>query len=48
MNEPMAPSMVSYFQRRLGMRTPFPAEPDHLANAEYVQSADDGLPGKAQ
>ena len=37
MDEHMAPSMVSYFQRRLGMKTPFPAEPEQPSNVvEYV------------
>jgi len=38
MNEHMAPSMVSYFQRRLGMKTPFPGEPEQSTDVEYVQA----------
>jgi hypothetical protein len=47
MDEHMAPSMVSYFQRRLGMKTPFPAEPEQPSNVvEYVPApdADDDTP----
>jgi hypothetical protein len=45
MNEHLAPSMVSYFQRRLGMKTPFPGEPEQPGDAEYVQQPDDDPPG---
>ena len=44
MNEHLAPSMVSYFQRRLGMKTPFPAEPEQPTNVEYVDQPEDEPP----
>lgn len=45
MNEHLSPSMVSYFQRRLGMKTPFPAEPEQSADVEYVRQPEDGTTG---
>ena len=44
MNEHLAPSMVSYFQRRLGMKTPFPSEPEQPPEADYVQDDPDDKP----
>ncbi|WP_316205917.1 hypothetical protein [Bradyrhizobium sp. SZCCHNR3058] len=41
MNEPLAPSMVSYLERRLAMQTPFPGEPQQSADVVYV--ADDDI-----
>ena len=41
MDERLAPSMVSYFQRRLGMKTPFPAEPEQSGDATYVEADPD-------
>lgn len=38
MDEYLVPSMVSYFQRRLGMQTPFPAEPEQTTNVQFVQA----------
>ena len=47
MDEHLTPSMVSYLQRRLGMKTPFPAEPDQATEVEYVQQpVSDGDPLK--
>jgi hypothetical protein len=37
MDEHLSPSIVSYFQRRLGMKTPFPGEPEQSGDVEYVQ-----------
>ena len=37
MDEHLSPSMVSYFQRRLGMQTPFPAEPEASSDVKYIQ-----------
>jgi hypothetical protein len=45
MNEHLSPSMVSYFQRRLGMKTPFPAEPEQSGNVEYIEQPEDDPPG---
>jgi hypothetical protein len=45
MDEHLAPSMVSYLQRRLGMKTPFPAEPEQPSDAEYVEQPEDDPPG---
>jgi hypothetical protein len=41
MDEHLAPSVVSYFQRRLGMKTPFPGEPEQSGDVEYVQADPD-------
>jgi hypothetical protein len=41
MDEHLSPSMVSYFQRRLAMQTPFPAEPEQPSNVvEYIPVPD--------
>jgi hypothetical protein len=39
LNEHLAPSMVSYLQRRLGVKSPFPAAPEQPdpERAEYVR-----------
>jgi hypothetical protein len=44
LDEHLAPSMVSYLQRRLGVKSPFPGLPEQAdpANTEYVQES--GLP----
>jgi hypothetical protein len=47
MDEHLSPSMVSYFQRRLGMKTPFPAEPESTETAEYVQADPNEKPPEA-
>lgn len=36
LNEYLTPSMVSYFQRRLGMQTPFPGVPEQPDSSEYI------------
>jgi hypothetical protein len=43
-DEHLAPSMVSYLQRRLGVKSPFPAMPEQPDpnQTEYVQET--GLP----
>jgi len=43
-NEHLAPSMVTYLQRRLGVKSPFPAMPEqpNPADTEYVQES--GMP----
>jgi hypothetical protein len=41
MKEHLSPSMVSYFQRRLGMKTPFPGEPEQSPDVDYVQADPD-------
>jgi len=41
MNEPLAPSMVSYLERRLAMKTPFPGEPQAPTNVEFIEDTDD-------
>ena len=41
MKEHLSPSMVSYFQRRLGMKTPFPGEPEQSGDVDYVQADPD-------
>ncbi len=44
LQEHLAPSMVSYLQRRLGVKSPFPAMPEQpdAAEAEFVK--EDGQP----
>lgn len=44
MDEHLAPSMVSYLQRRLGVKSPFPAAPEQPdpKDTEFVQES--GLP----
>jgi hypothetical protein len=34
-------AVVSYFQRRLGMKTLFPGEPEQSGDVEYVQADPD-------
>jgi hypothetical protein len=43
-DEHLAPSMVSYLQRRLGVKSPFPAMPEQPDpnDTEYVQES--GMP----
>lgn len=41
MDEHLSPSMVSYFQRRLGMKTPFPGEPEQSSDVDYIQADPD-------
>jgi hypothetical protein len=44
LSEHLAPSQVAYMQRRLGLKSPFPATPEHptRGDTEYVQ--EDGQP----
>jgi hypothetical protein len=43
MAEHLAPSMVAYLQRRIGLRSPFPATPEQPdpTTTEYVEVPDD-------
>jgi hypothetical protein len=41
MNEPLAPSMVTYLERRLGVQTPFPGEPQQSSDVDYVADDDE-------
>jgi hypothetical protein len=44
LSERLAPSQVAYMQRRLGLKSPFPATPEHPkpSDTEYVK--EDGQP----
>lgn len=43
MDEHLSPSMVSYLQRRLGVKSPFPGEPEQPSpdGTTYVEQPDD-------